>query len=273
MASLRVFLFKKIHVEYHGQVIANMGSRKAQELFAYLLLHRTHFHHREVLADRLWGDRVSPQSRKSLRQTLWQLQATLNSHMDSEEPPLLLSDPEWIGINPAADFWVDIAVIEGAFASAQVSPGYDLNSEIARILESAVLLYQGDLLESWYQDWCLYQRERLQTMYLAILGKLMGYCGANQMFDAAIAYGQVILHHDRAHERTHRHLIRLLYLAGDRTGAIRQYQRCADALDAELGIKPSKSTMVLYEQIREDRLGDSDLIPSKTQLEVNVSNT
>ena len=37
-------------------------------------------------------------------------------------------------------------------------------------------VYRGDLLEGCYQDWCLFERERLQNAYLAMLDKLMVRC-------------------------------------------------------------------------------------------------
>jgi hypothetical protein len=60
--------------------------------------------------------------------------------------------------------------------------------------------------------------------------------------------------YDRARERTHRRIMRLYYLLGDRSEALRQYERCAAALDEELGISPSKSTQSLYKQIQADQL-------------------
>ena len=44
-------------------------------------------------------------------------------------------------------------------------------------------------------------------------------------FAEPLAYGARILHCDRARERTHRRLMRLHFLAGDRTAALRQYPR------------------------------------------------
>jgi hypothetical protein len=124
-------------------------------------------------------------------------------------------------------------------------------------LQCAVGLYQGDLLEGWYQDWCIYERERLQNIYLTMLDKLMGYCEAHHEYDTGVAYGARILLFDRAREHTHRRLMRLQYLGGNRTAALRQYERCVTALDEELSVKPAKSTMALYEQIRADNLDSS----------------
>jgi hypothetical protein len=55
--------------------------------------------------------------------------------------------------------------------------------------------------------------------------------------------------------------MRLRYLAGDRTGALRQFERCAAALDSELDVLPSRATVHLYEQIRGDRLPAANAAP------------
>jgi hypothetical protein len=53
----------------------------------------------------------------------------------------------------------------------------------------------------------------------------------------------------------------LKYRAGDRTAALRQYERCVRALAEELGVEPQKHTTQLYEQIRADRLDESTIDP------------
>ncbi len=115
-------------------------------------------------------------------------------------------------------------------------------------------LYRGGLQESWYHDWYLYERERLQHLYLILLDKLMDYCEARGEFEAGLVYGALILRCERARERTHRRLMRLFYASGDRTAALRQYERCVAALKEELGVEPAKRTVALVEQIRADQL-------------------
>ena len=75
-----------------------------------------------------------------------------------------------------------------------------------------------------------------------------------------MAYGTLILACDQASERTHRRLMRMYCLAGNRSEAIRQYARCVRALDEELGVKPASSTVRLYEKIRQDQLDPLDLV-------------
>jgi hypothetical protein len=52
------------------------------------------------------------------------------------------------------------------------------------------------------QDWCLGEGERLQSAYLIILDKLMGYCESHQEYEAGMAYGQRIMRYERAREST-----------------------------------------------------------------------
>jgi DNA-binding SARP family transcriptional activator len=41
---------------------------------------------------------------------------------------------------------------------------------------------------------------------------------------------------------------------------LRQYERCSVALDEELGVKPDKSTLALYQQIRDDHIDDLTIV-------------
>jgi len=253
MAQLSIHLFGKLCVRRNGQVLLGLDAHKLQELFCYLLVHRNHAHPRELLANLLWGDSPTVQSKRYLRQALWKLQTALERKAGETNGQLLCVEPDSVDLN-SRNLWLDVAAFEQAYTPVQDVQGRDLDVERARNLQGAVQLYQGDLLEGWYQDWCLYERERLQNIYLAMLDKLMYYCEEHKEFETGIVYGTRILFFDRASEHTHRQLMRLKYLAGNRTGALRQYESCTVALEEELSVKPAQSTIALYEQIRADQL-------------------
>lgn len=223
-------------------------ARKVQELLGYLLVFRERTHHREALADLLWSGATHDQSRKYLRQALWRLQTTVRT--PSAAQPLLLVEPDWIRINPDAGIWLDVSEVESAAALARGTRGVDLDSQLAHTLDGASGLYSGDLLEGWYQEWCIFERERLKARYLGLLGKLFDYAEAHGLYEDALEYGDRILRHDRAHERTHLRMMQLHLLAGDRTSALRQFHQCAEVLDRELGVRPAARTIELYERIR-----------------------
>jgi DNA-binding SARP family transcriptional activator len=219
------------------------------ELLCYLLLHRERGHAREALAGRLWPDSPDSLARKYLRQAIWRLQTAL---VDSD---LLVAHSGRIRINPKSVLWLDVAAFEEAHDIHGDTPGLELTDRQAQALEAAVALYRGDLIEAWYQDWCVYERDRLQLVYLAMMEQLMSNCEARQRYTQGVAYGQRILRYDPARECTHRNLMRLYYQAGDRTTALRQYERCASAMAKEFNVPPSRETVALYHQVRGDRLG------------------
>jgi DNA-binding SARP family transcriptional activator len=254
MTSLTVRLFGRFVLRNGSDSILDLHAGKLQELFCYLLLQRGKQQSRESLASQFWGDCTTPQSRKNLRQALWQLQNILNVGTTLGRRQILQVDQDSVGVHPESTLWLDVAEFERASLKSQNIPGSQLDDELAKALEQAVQLYQGDLLEGCYQDWCLFERERLQNLYFAMLDKLMSYCEARCLYQTGLEYGERILRMDRAHERTHQRILRLYYLSGDRAGALRQFQRCVKALNDELQVEPAQHTLELYEQVRADHL-------------------
>ncbi|MDQ1639075.1 MAG: hypothetical protein QOF62_2414 [Pyrinomonadaceae bacterium] len=268
MFTLKFRLFGKFSVERDAQLVKGLDSGKEQELLSYLLVRRDRSHPREALASLLWGDSSTEKSKKYLRQALWRLQAGLETR-DLATPQVLLVQHDWVQLNWQSWLWLDVAIFEHAFTTTQGVPGKQLDKAGAELLKDAVKLYKGDLLDGCYHDWCLFERERLQNMYLSMLDKLMGYCEQNLEFEEGLGYGSTILRYDRASERTYRRLMQLQYSVGDRTGALRQYERCVNALDEELGVQPERRTRAVYEYIRADEL-DKVKSPAGNSLQVEA---
>lgn len=250
---MQITLFGPFELHQDGRPVQGLDARKAQELLAFLLIQRSRAHSREYLAELLWGQREPVQSKKYLRQTLWQVQSALaaqSSHPD--EAALLALDGEWIRYNEHCAIHLDVAVFEQAYGQAEGIAGGDLDAQRADALRQAAQLYRGDLLQGCYEDWCIFERERLQTMYLGMLDKLIDCCQEHGQYEMGLGYGATILRYDRARERTHRRMMRLHYLAGDRTSALRQYDQLTQALREELDVQPSRRSVALRDQIRAD---------------------
>ncbi len=251
MLSIRLF-GKMSLVNSAGLEALHFG--KLAELFSFLLLQRGRAHSREVLASLLWGETMTAVSKKHLRQALWQLQTILR---DGTEQPMLVVGRDSVHLDVPEGVWFDVAAFESACAESRDLSYRELNESQARSLRSAVDLYRGDLLEGWYQEWCLIERERLQNLCLMALEKLMRYFQEQRQYDCGLEMGERILRMDRAHERTYQAMMMMQYQAGDRAGALRQYQRCETALRQELSVGPTKRTLELLELIRADNPGTS----------------
>ncbi len=246
---LKVRLFGRLCFHCDDVQVMGLEQRKAQELLCYLLITRDHPHPRESLATLLWPESDLSSARRNLRQVIWHLQSFLDAIENDVACRLLLLEGDWIRLHPQANVWLDVAEFECAFNNTRGMRGWELDEDRIHALQNAMELYRGDLMEGWYSDWCLFERERMRNMYSLMLDKLMGFCEANHEYDAGVAYGNMILRHDRAHERTHRRLMRLHYLYGDRTMALRQYNQLKKSLHEELGVAPCKRTKDLYLQI------------------------
>jgi hypothetical protein len=108
-------------------------------------------------------------------------------------------------------------------------------------------------------------------MYLVMLDKLISYCVAHRDYELGLFYGSIILRYDRARERTHRQLMHLFYMSGDRTAALRQYERCVAALRQELDVAPDRRTVALHQQIRLDQLEERALPVAEPETNNNTT--
>jgi len=253
MPELRFQLFGKFVAHRDAEPLEGLDAGKDQELLSFLLIRSQQHHSREALATMLWGDNSTATSKKYLRQSIWHLQAILESPCNGH-PTHLLIEHDWLRVNPENRPWSDVDEFEKACSSVADVSGRQLNERQADELKSAAALYRDDLLTGWYQDWVLFERERLQNKFLLLLDKLIAYSELHREYEHGQTYARRILRYDPARERTHRELMRLYYLSGDRTAALRQYERCASALKRELGVSPERHTEDLFEQIRCDQI-------------------
>lgn len=252
MQTIEITLFARLAIRRGDREVARLPA-KAEELLCYLLLRRGQAYTREALACELWADAPATQSKKYLRQCLWQLQQALEP-TEAAGPPLLRLDHEWVALHPDAEIRVDALEFDQAFVAVRDRPGAALDPQEAAAAQAAAALYRGDLLAGWYHSWCLIERARYESMFFAMLDKLIDYCRAHRLFDQGIAYGMRLLRSDHTHEPTHRQLMRLYQLAGNRSMALRQFEQCAAMLAREFGIQPTEQTLALAEQIRAGQL-------------------
>lgn len=251
MSGWRVTLFGKFTVAYQKTSLPGLEARPLQELFSYLLLFRHRPQPRESLLETLWGDQFAGKARKKLRQTLWRLQSKL-ANQTGDAGPVLQIDNEWIEILLPTDLWLDTEEFENTYRSVNEKRISELSLSDLKKMQHAATLYKGDLLEGWYSDWCIFERERFHNMHLLLLDKLVQCCDLHQKYDLGLFYAMEILRQDQAYERAHYHLMRLYLLSGNRTQALHQYAHCVTALRKGLGVEPSERTKQLYELIRSD---------------------
>lgn len=254
---LRVRLFGTGQAKYYQRHLDGFPHQRASLLLCYLLLNHDYPHHRERLSATFWEEHPASVARKNLRNALWKLRQILQSVGAPPDNYLLTSDDSISFINSSL-YWLDVDDFKETAARYEHLPGEELNAEQAAQLQDAANLYTGNLLESVYEDWCIYDREQLHLTHLSILNKLLVYYGISGDYERSLGYGKQILNLDNTMERVHRQVMCLEWLSGDRSGALAQYKLCAQILRDELDISPMEETHKLYKQMLHDQVRSSD---------------
>jgi DNA-binding SARP family transcriptional activator len=249
MSVLQIHLLGTVRLSYDDRPPAGKVTRAVQGLLAYLVLHRDRTHSRETLGDLFWGDQRGDRARGSLSTTLWRLRQVLEPPGVGRGTYLLTSASGEVGFNRESDHWLDVAILEGQAQRVLRQP-----PDVARIpdvgsLERALDLYSGDLLEAFYDEWALSERERLRVAYLGSLARLMRHHADAAAYEEALACGRQILALDPLREEIHRDMMRLYARSGRRALALQQYASCRETLVRELDIEPMAETRALHARI------------------------
>ena len=256
---LRLSLFGAGSATYNMQPLAGFPNQQPFLMLCYLLLNRRHRHCREQVAALFWGDQSSRSARKCLRNTLWRLRTALEAVGAPADDYLTISEEE-IAFLPVSAYWLDVDAFETTVTRWQSVPDGALDESQVADFETALQLYTGDLLEGIYEDWCLYDRERLYLKYLHTITMLMVHYGCTGAYEQALDYGQRILARDVTQEGIHQQMMWLYWMAGNRSSALAQFKHCSQILHDELGMAPMEKTQQIYLQMVHDEF-DPDQWP------------
>ena len=234
-SPLRVHLFGRLRLE-RGTEPIRLSTRKAELLLAYLVLNPG-FHSRERTAALFWGDSPDESARASLRNAL----ALLRRQVD---PDMLVADRQTVELRADFPLWVDALQFRSEAKRFLESPSPDQN-------RVALDLYTDDLLVDFYADWVLVERRDFRALYLDTLLELTQQMRSQTEYGAAKRFASLALHHDRANERAHQHLMFCHLALGNRAAALRQFESCRTAMEEELGAEPSDATIKLYDWIQQ----------------------
>lgn len=257
MGVLRIWLFGGVRVAYEDGPCEAPMTRTIQALLAYLVLHRNRVHPREVLVALFWGDESEERGRRCLSTALWRLRQVLEPAGVPRGTYLFTTPATDIGFNCSSSYWLDVAVFEDAANRLAGHPAVAGGAAQVADLEQALRLVTGELLEGFYDDWALQERERLRLLYLDALAYLMRHHRGRGDYEASLNCGRLILQHDPLREEIHREVMRVHVESGQPALAIRQYELCRHTLLSELGIAPMHETRALYAQLVPDAGGDS----------------
>ncbi|MFA7634967.1 MAG: BTAD domain-containing putative transcriptional regulator [Bacillota bacterium] len=224
---------------------------KARSLFQLLVVNRKTFLHRDRIFDALWPGLDSDNAAKHLKVAF----NTMLNVLEPHRPPRLSSfcvirDGPLYGFNPHSGYWVDadefesLATKAGRLAETDPDGACDL-------YRSAIDLYRGDFLpECLYEDWATVERERLLALYLRSAQNFAELLLAMGQTDECINVCEQIIAKDVCWEEAYRLLILCYLQRGNKSMALRAYERCESTLRDEMGVGPSRDTVSILERVR-----------------------
>src|SRR5919199_804759 len=213
--SLEIHLLGPFRVAVDGRAVEERrwSRRKPALLVKLLALQPHHQLHREQVVELLWPDLDAEAAANNLHKAIHLARHALEPELESAaDSHFILAHGQQVHLRAPGRLWIDAEEFERGAAEA-------LKSSDPRACESALALYEGDLLiEDPYEDW-------------------------------AVARLKEIVALDPSNEDAHRRLMRLYALTGNRRQAIRQYEQCREDLRRELDARPEPATVKLHEQI------------------------
>jgi DNA-binding SARP family transcriptional activator len=233
--AVEIRLLGGLEVAADGRLLA-LPTRKTEALLARLALRPGVPVARAELSALLWPDRPDAQGRGSLRQAL----ASIRRVFEEAGAPGPSAGGDAVALDTRG-VSVDVARLEAALSRG--------------VLAEAIALHRGPLLagfppvEDTFDAWVDGERAALGRRLLAAIRGALASDGAEPdvlaLTDAALAI-------DPAFEEGWRARMRVLVARGDRAGALREYERCREALRRELSVAPAPATEILRREIAGD---------------------
>lgn len=235
VATMRVDLLGG--VEFSGARSSQVpASPRAVSLLAYLAFHSRIPQSRAHLAGVLWPDSEGSQARTNLRRELHHLRALLG------DSPCLHVDGASLCWRPQPDFVVDVPEFVGACRDAITAIELDQAQAVEIHGARALALFRGPFLPGCYDEWALTAREDLRRTCLNLCDRAARFWLTHGDPESALVFARRRVVLEPLEEPGYRLLMQAQRGAGDRSGAMQTYHRCASLLERELGVGPSPET-------------------------------
>ncbi len=223
-----------------GGKAIDIGSRKNRVLLAMVASAPGRSISRDALAGVLWAEHGEEQARNSLRQAL----AVLRKELNGNDSNFFAEVNSAVALQPG-----QVSLDTDAFLN-------DIRLGTAKSLHRAVELWRGSYLadvivsETELDHWLTERREHYTSHYISAMDRLVPLLDG----PARIEMARTLVQADNLRETSHLHLMQAYYAAGERSQALRHFDKVRKLLQDELGVEPSPEIEDLRQEIASNRL-------------------
>jgi DNA-binding SARP family transcriptional activator len=260
MSELRIHLFGFPRLVVDGH-LRSVERRKSLALAAYLAIESSAGVSnqargeriaagcgRETLAAIFWPEASQQQAGAYLRQALWELNRSIGDGW-------VVKEGQTLRLDSRQNIWVDVNHFETALENWKA--GITQDEAAIQWLVQACSLYSGDFLAGLtlrdspaFDEWQTAHTELLRLHMVQTLEALIDFHSRRQKWDGVLDCGRRWLELDPSNEAAHRAVMQAYFQTGQRSAALKQYQRCRHLLNSELGVRPEAETEELSEIIK-----------------------
>ena len=251
---LSMELLGTLTIKVHDQRIRAEFGSAGRRLAAYLAHYSGRPHRRERLVDLFWAELEPDRARSALNTALWRLRKVIAAEPQSNGGRNLVTLGDEIVLEPADWFTIDTHRFDASAKSALRDMAQQAGEQPAAVLASALEQYSGPFLDGEDEDWVLVERERLHSLYVRAAHELARLYARMTRYDEAVDVLRGVLAYDPFRETSHRDLMVMLVLNGQRAEALRRHERWCSIMRRELGICPMPRTVELMALVRSDRI-------------------
>jgi DNA-binding SARP family transcriptional activator len=223
-------------------------SRRAKTLLKLLVAHQGNKLPRERIIEMLWPDLKPENGRPLFNSMLHRLRKVIEPK-PGKEISCIHHEEDVIALNKDR-VWTDVRQFRYHLQQAERLKAAGRSGELITEYERMVELYKGDFLpENLYSDWTIEVRDQLRSQYLRVLEEAGALADARGEKSKAMRFYEKMFLSDSCSEKACRWLMSRYLAAGQRSEAIRTYERCERALSRELDLEPEEKTKKLYRSI------------------------
>lgn len=242
-SKINISLFGDMHITINGKKIEKQQwqTRKAQVVFAFLMLNRRRAIAKEELMQKFSSQEKPHLADQGIRTTISRIQKALGWK------EIISYQQGFYRICELHNVRIDVEEFETLAKDAV--KGEVLNDERSvRNAHHAITLYQGAFLSSCYEEWCDEMRRYLKELYIQLLQRLGTYQQAHGHYEEALHIFQKLLVPDPLNENSNIGVIKCLLALNRRSEALTHFGAYKKRLAEELSLTPSERVMVLLKQ-------------------------
>lgn len=201
---------------------------------------------RALIAGSLWPEASEPRANTNLRAALSRLPDLGRQALDVSPSEVRLAREVTVDLYHAR------SLAERILDPSVPAEDLDLNA-------ATVDQLSADLLPGWYDEWALLEAEHWRQLRLHALEKLAGELIDAEQFAGAVTAAHTAAQADPLRESSQVSLIRAYLAEGNLVEALDHFERYAQRLRNELGLRPTQQLRQLVAELQQSHPGGGSL--------------